>query len=149
MLVTQAVQIFLVALMVAIFYVVFGLFTVGEVTILQWTTMTEETFDPLFEFVLFGYPVVVTRSLLVVSGFIAAFSGLQFAVSLVTDETYRNEFSQDLRHDLRELLAVRCRAAATPAFQNSALQNSALQNSVPPSPAAPHPHAPNLERPSG
>ncbi len=112
MLVSQAVQILLVAIMVAVFYVVFGLFTVGEVTILQWTTLTEETFDPLFEFTLFGHPVVVTRSLLMVSGFIAAFSGLQFDVSLVTDETDRNEFSQDWRRDLRELPAVRCRAAA-------------------------------------
>ncbi len=112
MVVTQAIQILLVALMVASFYVVFGLFTVGEETILQWTTMTPESFDPIFEFTLFGSPVVVTRSLLIVSGLIAAFSGLQFAVSLVTDETYRTEFSSDLRHDLRELLAVRCRAAA-------------------------------------
>ncbi len=111
-LVTQGLQILLVALMVAAFYVVFGLFTVGRETILQWTTLTEADFDPLLELSLVGHPLVVTRSLLVVSGFIAAFSGLQFAVSLVTDETYRNEFSRDLRQDLRELLAVRCRAAA-------------------------------------
>ncbi len=110
MVVSQSIQIALVALMVAVFYVVFGLFTVGQETILQWTTMTE--FTSIFEFSLFGSPVVVTRPLLLVSGLIAAFSGLQFAVSLVTDETYRNEFSRDLRRDLRVLLAVRCRVSA-------------------------------------
>ncbi len=112
LLVAQLIQVALVSIMVAVFYVVFGLFTVGEETILQWTTLTPETFDPLFNFSLFGHPVVVTRSLVVVSGFIAAFSGLQFTVSLVTDETYRNQFSADLQGDLRELLAVRCRVAA-------------------------------------
>lgn len=110
MFVAQVIQIGLVATMVGLFYIVFGLFTVGEVTILQWTTLTEDTFDPLLEFEVFGSAVLVTRSLLVVSGLIAAFSGLQFAVSLVTDQTYRNEFSSDLRRELRQLLAVRCRA---------------------------------------
>ena len=108
MAVAQTIQVTLVAAMVAGFYIVFGLFTVGEVTILQWTTLTEDTFDPLLEFELFGYPMVLTYSLLIVSGFIAAFSGLQFAVSLVTDETYRNEFTSEVRLELRELLAVRC-----------------------------------------
>ena len=108
MLVAQVIQVALVALMVGAFYVLFGLFTVGEVTILQWTTLTDDSFDPLIDIEVLGYPVVLTRSLLVVSGFIAAFSGLQFAVSLVTDETYRNEFTKELRLELRELLAVRC-----------------------------------------
>lgn len=112
MAVAQAIQITLVATMVAAFYIVFGLFTVGEVTILQWTTLTEETFDPLLDISLFGHPMVLTPSLLIVSGFIAAFSGLQFAVSLVTDETYRAEFTSEVRHELRELLAVRCCVAA-------------------------------------
>lgn len=108
MLVAQAIQISLVATMVGGFYIVFGLFTVGEETILQWTTLTEDAFDPLFDISVLGHPVVVTQSLLVVSGFIAAFSGLQFAVSLVTDQTYRDEFTSELRLELRELLAVRC-----------------------------------------
>lgn len=110
MLVAQSIQILLVAVMVGVFYIIFGLFTVGETTILQWTTMTPETFDPIATYSLFGSEVVLTWTLLVVSGFIAAFSGLQFAVSLVNDETYRNEFSNDLRTELRGMLAVRCAA---------------------------------------
>mgnify|MGYP001819202889 CR=1 FL=1 len=90
----------------------FGLFTVDEVTILQWTTLTDETFDPLMNIECLGNSMVLTRSLLIVSAFIAAFSGLQFAVSLVTDETYRNEFTSEVRLELRQVLAVRCRIAA-------------------------------------
>ena len=36
-----------------------------------------------------------------------AFSSLQFAVSAVTDDTYREEFLGDLVHDVREAFAVR------------------------------------------
>ncbi len=54
LLVAQLIQVALVSIMVAVFYVVFGVFTVGEDTILQWTTLTPETFDPWLDFSLFG-----------------------------------------------------------------------------------------------
>jgi hypothetical protein len=114
LLTSQMIQVALVASMVAIFYVIFGLLTVGEETILQWTTLTEETFDPILDLTFLGHPMVLTESLLVVSGFIASFSGLQFAVSLVTDSTYRDEFTSDLRTELRQMLAVRCRVGPSP-----------------------------------
>ena len=95
--------------MVAVFYVIFGLLTVGQETLLQWTTLDPDTFSPLLTLEFLGSPIIVTKPLLVVSGIIAAFSGLQFSVSLVTDATYRDSFSTDLRAELRQMLAVRCR----------------------------------------
>ena len=37
----------------------------------------------------------------------AAFSGLQFAVSLVTDAAYQEQFVADSNEEVREALAVR------------------------------------------
>ncbi len=87
------------------FYVAFGLLAVRRDTVLQWTTATE--LDPLWEFALLGDDVVLTWEHLAVSGFIAAFSVLQFAVASVTDATYRDEFYDDVGGDVRDVLAVR------------------------------------------
>ncbi len=105
----QAVQVVLVAVVIGVFYVVFGLFTVRKETILQWTELTSESFAAraIYETSLFGTDVALTWELLAVSGFIAAFSALQFAVSLITDETYRGEFFTDAANDVRSILAVR------------------------------------------
>lgn len=106
----QAVQVFLVALVIGVFYVLFGLFTVRKETILQWTEQTEATFVDeavVYETLLFRAEVVLTWELLAVSGFIAAFSALQFAVSLITDANYRDEFFADAAQDVRNVLAVR------------------------------------------
>jgi hypothetical protein len=99
---SQAVQIVLVGSVITLFYVVFGTFTVRESTILQWTTSQGVSgWRPP------GTDLLVTWELITVSGFIGAFSALQFAISAVTDETYREEFLADLVHDLREAFAVR------------------------------------------
>ena len=49
----------------------------------------------------------LTEELLRVAAFLGAFSGLAFTVSLVTDQTYREEFRSDVTHELRQVLAVR------------------------------------------
>ncbi len=105
----QAVQVVLVALVIGIFYVIFGLFTVRRETIIQWTELTEASFQAsvVYEAQIFGSPVALTWELLAVSGFIAGFSALQFAVSLITDTTYRDEFFADAADDVRNVLAVR------------------------------------------
>lgn len=109
MLAAQLVQTVLVGLGIGLFFVVFGLFTVREETILQWTEITAETFDPLLRFSAFGAEIVVTDELFAVSGFIAAISALQFAVQLNSDELYRKQFYASLEHEIREVLAVRAR----------------------------------------
>ena len=99
---SQGVQIILVGSVISVFYIVFGTFTVRESTILQWTTDTSVSgWRPP------GTDLLVTWELLTVSGFIGAFSSLQFAISAVTDDTYREEFLADLVHDMREVFAVR------------------------------------------
>jgi hypothetical protein len=91
------------------FFVAFGLFTVREETLLQWTEISAVDFDPLARFSVFGAEVVVTWELFAVSGFIAAISALQFAVSLNSDEMYRKQFFASLDREIREVLAVRAR----------------------------------------
>ena len=90
-----------------LFYIVFGLFAVRGDTLLQWTTITAESFDPIFTLDIFGSQVVMTWELLAVAGFVAAFSALQFAVSALTDQTYREEFFTGVEGEIREVLAVR------------------------------------------
>lgn len=109
MLAAQIVQIVLVALAIGAFFVAFGMVTVREETLLQWTEISSEGFDPLARFALFGTEVVVTWELFAVSGFIAAISALQFAVSLISDELYREQFYASLETEIREVLAVRAR----------------------------------------
>jgi hypothetical protein len=110
--ISQAVQTLLVGTIAGVFYVGFGLLAVRRDTVLQWTTATE--LNPLVEFGLFGDQVVLTWEHLAVSGFIAAFSVLQFAVASVTDATYRAEFYDDVARDVREVLAVRAVVRAVP-----------------------------------
>ena len=99
---SQGVQILLVGGVITVFYIVFGTVTVREATILQWTENTAVSgWRP------FGTDLLVTWELVTVSAFIGSFSALQFAISAVTDQTYREEFLADLVHDVREAFAVR------------------------------------------
>jgi hypothetical protein len=98
---SQAVQILLVGLAVGLFYLLFGVFTVRATTIEQWTEGDITTLWHIND------QLSVTYDLLKVAGFIAAFSSLQFAVSAVTDDTYREEFLGELVNDVREAFAVR------------------------------------------
>lgn len=102
-----AAQVLLVTLLIFGFYVVFGLLTVRSDTMLQWTTLDVTTDVELFSFALFGNEIILSSLHLVAAGFVAAFSGLQFAVSLVTDEAYREEFVEESNAEVREALAVR------------------------------------------
>ena len=102
-----AAQVLLVTLLIFAFYVLFGVLTVREETILQWTTLNDLGGTELVRFMLFGTDVVVTRLHLITAGFVAAFSGLQFAVSLVTDSAYQEQFVEESNEEVREALAVR------------------------------------------
>jgi hypothetical protein len=103
----QVVQLLVVAAAIGIFYVIFGLFTVREETLLQWTTLEPATFEPLLTLRVFGADVVLTWELLAVAGVIAAFSGLQFAVSALTDQDQREQFFAQVGDEIQQVLAVR------------------------------------------
>jgi len=102
----KLVQMVLVGLIVGGFYVGFGLLAIGKTTMEQWTTATP-VLDTIVEFEFLWQEVTLTWELIKVSGFIAAISSLQFAVSLLTDDTYRKEFNKDLDTEIREVMAVR------------------------------------------
>lgn len=103
--ISQVVQTLLLGVAAGAFYVLFGMFAVREATILQWTT--QDRLDPIVQFDVFSGHVVLTWEHLAVAGFVAAFSVLQFAVTSVTDSTYRDEFYADVAGDVRASLAVR------------------------------------------
>ena len=107
--VAQGIQVLLVSLVITTFYVVFGLLTVREETLLQWTTVGELTYerDWAVEIAIFGTDLILTRQLLLVALFIGMFSGLNFAVQVITDDIYREEFIADMTAEVRDALAVR------------------------------------------
>ena len=107
--VAQGIQVLLVSLVITTFYVVFGLLTVREETLLQWTTVGELTYerDWAVDIAIFGTDLILTRQLLLVALFIGMFSGLNFAVQVITDDTYREEFIADMTAEVLDALAVR------------------------------------------
>ena len=100
LLITQAFQVLLLALAVFVFFIVFGAVAMREDVLVAWIG------DDL------TYPWgirPVSLELVQVSVFLAAFSGLYFAVYAVTDETYRREFFTDILGELEQALRVRVR----------------------------------------
>ena len=102
---TQGVQITLVAAVMGAFLVLFGFLAIGEQTVQNWTQLAE--IDVLFRVSLGERDLVLSRPLLQVAGFLATFTGFYFTVYVVTDDTYRREFRDDVIAELREALAVR------------------------------------------
>jgi hypothetical protein len=56
---------------------------------------------------LFGEQVQVTEALLRVSGGIAAFAGLYYAIAVLTDSTYRQGFRDELTEEMADSFAAR------------------------------------------
>ncbi|MCW2832885.1 MAG: hypothetical protein JWN68_838 [Nocardioides sp.] len=100
LLITQAFQVLLLALAVFVFFVVFGAIVMDEAVLKSW--IGEQLTYP------WGIKLV-SLELVQVSVFLAAFSGLYFAVFAVTDETYRREFFTDVLGELEQALKVRVR----------------------------------------
>ena len=116
MLVAQGVQVLLVAVVLGLFFVVLGLLAVTPATIESWTGSAPEE---LLTFSLFGRDLLLTRELLQVAAFLAAFAGLYFTVYVVTDATYREEFFDEVVGEVRQAFAVRaiylaCLGTVTP-----------------------------------
>lgn len=97
---SQGIQVTLVALAVFSFFVLFGMVAIPSATISSWTGLVDV--EPLI-----GEQLVLTVPLLKVAGFLAAFTGMYFTVLLSTDATYRAEFAEDVAPQIRQALAVR------------------------------------------
>jgi hypothetical protein len=98
MLVSQGVQVLIVSLTIGLFFAVFGVLAIDESVRIDWIGTPGRE---LFAFNLLGERLEVTRELLRVAGGLAAFSGFYFAISMLTDSTYREEFLDELTAEMR------------------------------------------------
>ena len=105
MFVSQALQVLVVALAVAGFFVVFGALAVGPEVREAWIGSTGDVVGPTIP--LFGEDVQVTAELLSVSAGIGAFSALYYAIAVLTDATYRDEFLDELTSEMEATFQAR------------------------------------------
>ncbi|WP_110181917.1 hypothetical protein [Nocardioides solisilvae] len=105
LLASQAVQVLLLSVAVFAFFLGFGLVAIPEEVVTSWVGVAPTS--AVGE---------LSWELVRVSVFLAAFSGLYFAVYAVTDETYRRQFFTGVTDDMEKALATRCayRAALRP-----------------------------------
>jgi len=102
--VSQAVQVLVVSLTIGAFFVLFGLLAIDEAARVEWIG------DPgnvLLTIALGGDSFELTEELLRVAGGLAAFSGFYFAVAMLTDSTYREEFLEELTGEMRASFKAR------------------------------------------
>ena len=102
--VSQSLQVLLVSLVVGVFFVAFGILTVDERILETWIG---DGGDVLLRFGIGGRDAVLTSELLRVSAAIASFTGLYFAISMLTDEVYRREFLDELTSEMSETFRAR------------------------------------------
>ena len=101
---SQALQVLIVSLMVAAFFIVFGAIAVNEQVREAWIG---EAGDTLLTIHLLGEYFQITSELLKVASGLAAFTGLYFAIAMLTDSTYREEFLEEVTAELRSVFVVR------------------------------------------
>jgi hypothetical protein len=100
MFVSYALQTLIVALAVAVFFVLFGLLTISDAVTQAWIGTDGDAVWTVGG-------ATVTAELLRVSAAIAAFSGLYYSIAVLTDATYRTEFLGEFEQSLRTTFAVR------------------------------------------
>lgn len=98
LLVSQIVQVFLLALAVLVFFLVFGVVAMHPDVVESWIGQAPRAFEQ--------FPTLSVE-LIQVSIFLAAFSGLYFTVYAVTDETYREQFFTAVTDELERAVGVR------------------------------------------
>lgn len=102
---SQAIQILLVTAAIGLFYVAFGMFTIVQTTVEQWTG--SDDLEEIARWNLGGHELLFSNELLRTAIFIAAIAGLQFTIAALTDSTYRDEFYDEITRDVRQAIAVR------------------------------------------
>ena len=102
--VSQAVQVLIVSLTIGAFFVVFGTLAIDAVVRTEWLGDDGNT---LLELSIAGEQFQLTAELLRVAGGLAAFSGFYFAVAMLTDSTYREEFLEELTDEMRTSFKAR------------------------------------------
>ncbi len=103
-LVSHTLQVLVVAAAVGAFFVVFGALAVGPDVRESWIGSEGNV---LQDFTLFGAEVQVTEELLRVAIGIAAISGLYYAIAVLTDAAYREQFLDRLSAEMRDTFQAR------------------------------------------
>jgi hypothetical protein len=101
---SEFLQVLLVCVMVFVFLLVFGVLVVTEPVA---RGFIDSQPNVLASIDLWGRHLVINEELLRVTGFLTVFSGLYFAVTAQTDESYRREFIGEILEEMRRSLAVR------------------------------------------
>lgn len=99
--VSQGLQVLVVSVLVGGFFVAFGVLAVTPDVAESWIGHAPHPF-------LSGHPALSVE-LLKVSGGLAAFGGLYYAIAVLTDATYREELLEDLESSMRETFHDRAR----------------------------------------
>jgi hypothetical protein len=95
--VSQALQVLFVSLFIGAFFVLFGLLAIDDTARESWIGPDQNV---LLTVSLGGDEFELTEQLLRVAGGLAAFSGFYFAVAMLTDSTYREEFLEELTEEM-------------------------------------------------
>ncbi len=101
---SQAIQVFVVGLAIGLFFIAFGLLMIGLEVRESWLGNAGSV---LVALELLGQRVELTSELLRVSAGIAALASLYFAIAVLTDSTYREEFLDEITTELAETFALR------------------------------------------
>jgi hypothetical protein len=96
--VSQAVQVLFVSLFIGVFFVLFGMLAIDEAARNSW--IGADNINVLVTVSVGGDHFELTTQLLRVAGGLAAFSGFYFAVAMLTDSTYREEFLEELTDEM-------------------------------------------------
>ncbi len=102
--VSQALQVLLVSVAVGGFFIAFGVLAVDADVLRSWIGSGGHV---LVTIEVLGLDGILTEELLRVSGAIAAFTGLYFAISMLTDDVYRREFLDELTGEMRDTFRAR------------------------------------------
>jgi hypothetical protein len=104
MFVSQALQVLIVSLVVGAFFAAFGLLAIEEAVRVDWIGSPG---DEVVAFEFLGERLELTSELLRVAAGLAAFSGFYFAIAMLTDSTYREEFLAELTGEMRDSFQAR------------------------------------------
>lgn len=104
MFIGQSLQIFAVSALIWMLFVVFGLIGVTEPVREIWIGKSG---DVILSLTVLGSEIELTRELLLVSLGLATFTGLYFAIAMLTDPDYREEFFSELTGELRDVFNAR------------------------------------------
>ncbi len=102
--VSQSLQVLLVSLSIGIFFMALGLLMVDSQILESWIGSGG---DVILSFDIGGREAILTTELLRVSAAIAAFTGLYFTISMLTDDVYRREFLEELTSEMRQTFEER------------------------------------------